>query len=490
MNKFEEKYLAALDLGSAKIGFCVAQVQEGNIHIVHYQELPSEGIQTSAIYIPMLTAKAVRKAISEAEASLMIKISGVVVGLPRNDIAQVAASATLQRKDPEEYVSPEEIRAIKADALESYPLPDPDHQAIYGAIAQSFVMEDGMQLTEREIVGTLTPTIEGKFKVFVGRRQAVQSIDKIFKGTGVRVLKKYFLPEVMAKAALSKEEMKGGVALVDIGAGVTSIAIYRGGIMRYYDAIPFGGKSVTGDIETECSLEEDLAEKIKRRFGACQPDKLGPNSDKILQIRITDPYREIPVRYISEIITARYRELIDAVLYHIQQSGLQNVLRGGIVLTGGAAEQNGLEAMFREISGYNVRKGYPKPLFSAPVGSAVFCTSSTSAIGMILSARDEGVEDCAGEHPEEKAKEEELVATEEAPQEEPAEQLFTEPSPDPVPPVTPPKGGKKGGRRRVREAAGQDDPQQGTLGLIWSTVEDSLLKWYDRMNKEDEKERQ
>ena len=224
MNKFEEKYLAALDLGSAKIGFCVAQVQEGNIHIVHYQELPSEGIQTSAIYIPMLTAKAVRKAISEAEASLMIKISGAVVGLPRNDIAQVAASAALQRKDPEEYVSPEEIRAIKADALESYPLPDPDHQAIYGAIAQSFVMEDGMQLTEREIVGTLTPTIEGKFKVFVGRRQAVQSIDKIFKGTGVRVLKKYFLPEVMAKAALSKEEMKGGVALVDIGAGVTSIA--------------------------------------------------------------------------------------------------------------------------------------------------------------------------------------------------------------------------------------------------------------------------
>ena len=485
MNTFEEKYLAALDLGSAKIGFCVARIQEGDVHIVHYQELPSEGIQSSAIYIPMLTAKAVRRAVADAEKALMIKISGVIVGLPRNDIAQVTASATLQRKDPEEYVSPEEIQAIKKDALETYPLPDPEHQAIYGAIAQSFILEDGMQLTEREIVGTLTSTIEGEFKVFVGRRQAVLSIEKIFKGTGIKVYKTYFLPEVMAKATLSKEELKGGVALVDIGAGVTSVAIYRGGIMRYYAAIPFGGRTVTGDIETECSLEEELAEKIKRRFGVCQPERLGPNSDKVLQIRITDPYRDIPVRYISEIITARYRELIDAVLFHIQESGLQNVLRGGIVLTGGAAEQNGLEVMFREISGYNVRKGYPKSHFTAPLGISVIRTSATAAVGMILAACDEGVADCAGEEPEEK-----VVIPEPAPEVEvPSPQLVepeahkAEVKPEEPAQAPAPDSGKKVGRKGGKKD--KDDPQQGTLDLIWTTVGDTLLKWYDNMNKED-----
>lgn len=471
---FEEKYLAAIDLGSAKIGICVAKIQEGDIHIVHYKEIPSEGIQSSAIYIPMVTAKAVKQAIADAEKELMIEIKSVVVGMPRNDVVQVEASAKLEREDPEEYVSPEEVRNIKESALKTYPLDNPERMAIYGAIAQSFTIDDDIKLSEKEVVGTLTPTLEGNFKVFIGRRQAVQAIEKIFKGTGVSIQKKYFLPEIMAKATLSKEELKGGVALVDIGAGVTSISIYKGNIMRYYAAIPFGGKTVSGDIETECSLDEDLAEKIKKRFGFCQPDKLGPNHDKVLQIRLTDPFRDIPVKYISEIVTARYRELIDAILFHIQESGLQNTLRGGIVLTGGAAEQNGLEAMVREMSGYNVRKGYPKPLFSAPLGVKVICTSSTAAVGMILAARDEDLPDCATELPvEEEVKPEPVVEPVLEPVEEPVSP--TEPvSPDPKP------TGGRGGRKR----SPQPDPNQGVLPLIWTTVKDTLLKFYDESNKE------
>ena len=472
MKPFEEKYLAAIDLGSSKIGICVAHVQEHDVHIVHYREIPSEGIQSSAIYIPMLTAKAVKKAIASAEEELMIQIKSVVVGLPRNDVVQVTASATLDRENLEEYVSPEEVRGIKESALGTYPLPNPERQAIYGAVAQSFTIDEDFKLSEKEVVGTLTPTIEGNFKVFIGRRKAVQAIEKLFKGTGVSIQKKYFLPEVMAKASLSKEELKSGVALVDIGAGVTSISIYKGNIMRYYASIPFGGKTVSGDIETECSLDEDLSEKIKKRFGYCQPDKLGANNDKVLQIRLTDPYREIPVRYISEIITARYKELIDAILFHVQESGLQNGLRGGIVLTGGAAEQNGLEAMVREMSGYNVRKGYPRPVFSAPLGVKVLCTSATAAVGMILAANDEGLPDCATEVPEEK-----VVKPEPAPDATPDVPV----EPEPVIPPTP-GGGKRGGKRGKKGGADGDGEETGTLPLKWSTVEDTLMKIYDYFN--------
>ncbi len=484
MTQFEEKYLAAIDLGSAKIGICIAHIQEKSVHIVLYKEIPSEGIQSSAIYIPMLTAKAVKKAIAEAEKELMIQIKSVVVGLPRNDVVQVAASATMQREQPEEYVSPEEVRTIKERALETYPLPNPERQAIYGAVAQSFTIDEGIKLSEREIVGTLSPTLEGNFQVFVGRRQAVQAIEKIFKGTGVSIQKKYFLPEVMAKATLSKEELKAGVALVDIGAGVSSISIYKGNIMRYYAAIPFGGKSVSGDIETECSLDEDLSEKIKKRFGFCQPEKLGANSDKVLQIRLTEPYREITVKYISEIITARYKELVDAILYHIQESGLQNTLRGGIVLTGGAAEQNGLEAMIKELSGYNVRKGYPKSFFSAPAGSSVFCTSSTAAIGMILAANDENLLDCAKEIP---VKEEiKPIPVEEPDQKPDSVDTGEKPTAEDVDKTIPKPGGGKGGRKGGKN---REDPAQGTLPLTWTSVKETvistLFKFYDDMNKTD-----
>ena len=484
---YDEKYIAAIDLGSSKIAVCVALVQGREPHIVYYKETPSAGIQSSTIFIPMKTAGIVKKAFAEAEKELDIEIKQVVVGMPRSDVMQVTASATMQRENPGEYISAEEVQTIKAMALATYPLPYPDKQAIYGAVAQSFTIEEGMELVEQDVVGTLSPTLEGNFKVFVGRKKAHDSLDKIFAGLGIEIARRYFVPEVTPASVLSKEELKNGVALVDIGAGVTSVSIYRGNIMRYYESIPFGGASVTGDIETECSLDDDLAEKIKKRFGACMPDKLGEDKDKILQIRLTDPYVEIPVKYISEIVTARYKELVDAILFHIQESGLQNRLRGGIVLTGGASKQKNLDLLFKEMSGFNVRRGYPKRRISAPAGSGFYTPSATAAVGMILAALDDDVPDCAVAPVKEPPKEDEMVkviVTSQTPS-LPDGQLI---DPDEFGKVEPgikqttvkvPLPGKKpsGGE--------EDEPKekQGVIALVWETVGNKLLKWYDEMNK-------
>ena len=52
----------------------------------------------------------------------------------------------------------------------------------------------------------------------------------------------------MSKVVLFGEEMDNGVALVDLGGGVTSVSVYKNGILRHYAAIPFGGNSITDDI--------------------------------------------------------------------------------------------------------------------------------------------------------------------------------------------------------------------------------------------------
>ena len=298
-------------------------------------------------------------------------------------------------------------------ALETYPLPNPEKQIMLGAVAQSFSIDDEIQLVESEVVGTLSSSLEGNFKVFIGSRGATAALDKIFNGMNIAIAKKYFLPDVVARTVLTDDEMTSGVALVDVErAGVTSVSIYYGGIMRYYASIPFGGKSVTGDIRTECSISDDLAEKIKKRFGACLPGKLASLSEKVLQIRLTEPFKEVPVRYISEIIDCRAREIVEAVLFYIQESGLQNSIRSGIVLTGGGAELANFVPLVKEMSGYEVRKGYPRFMFSASVGSGVYSTSATSAIGMILAAKEDNLPDCVTMPVKEEVHEEDLVEVE------------------------------------------------------------------------------
>ena len=390
----EERYIASIDLGTSKLGLCVARVKGDDVQVVYYKETPSAGIRGSVVANPMKASLPLKKAIQEAEDELMIKILQVVVGMPRSDVRQETATGGIVRSNPDEYITEEEVENLKAMALESYPLDDETSQIMYGAVAQSFSIDDQIQLVESDVVGTLSKELEGNFKVFIGSRRATTAVDKIFNSMGIAIAKKYFLPDVVAKTVLTEEDRQSGVALVDIGAGVTSVAIYQGGIMRSYVAIPFGGKTITGDIRTECSISEDLAEKIKLKFGACMPGKLASLSEKVLQIRLTEPYKEVTVKYISEVIDARAREIIDAVLYYIQESGLENNLRGGIVLTGGGASLVNFANLFKELSGYEVRIGFPRHLFSASVGAGVYNPSAAAAIGMVLAAKEDRMPDC------------------------------------------------------------------------------------------------
>ncbi len=391
-----EKYIAAIDLGTAKFALSVAKVKGDDVQVIYYREVPAVGMRNSNIAIPKKASEPLEKLIHEAENELMIKIMQVVIGLPRYSVTQEIANGGIPRGNPDEYITREEVEALKSIAVESYPLDDPDTQIMFGAVAQSFSIDDQIQLVEEDVIGTLSSTLEGSFKVFVGSRRATTAIDKIFNNLGIAIAKKYFLPDVVADTVLSEEEKENGVALIDFGAGVTSVAIYHGGIMRHYAAIPFGGRSITSDIRSECSISEKLAENIKLAYGACLPNRLSSLSEKIIQIRYEDsPYKEVPVKYLSEIIDARAREIIDAILFGIQDSGLEKVLRSGIVLTGGGANLANLKNLIKDMSGYNVRIGYPKHLFSASGCMGVYDPSATSAIGMLLAAKRDNLPDCA-----------------------------------------------------------------------------------------------
>ena len=282
--------------------------------------------------------------------------------------------------------------------------------------------------------------------------------------------------------------MNSGVALVDFGAGVTSLSVYQGGIMRYYAAIPFGGKAITGDIRTECSISEDLAEKIKKRFGACLPGKLATLSEKVLQIRLTEPFKEVPVRYISEIIDCRCREIVEAILYYLQESGLQNAIRGGVVVTGGSAELTNFISLFKEMSGYDVRKGYPRYMFSASVGSGVYSTGATAAIGMVLAAKEDHLPDCVSAPVKVDVPEEEMMEVEVTDETPVSDMLFTpeEMGEETQPQEEEQKKEKKEKKPKTQKVKVPKPKKESTgfLNIVWKTVKGAALDMYDKANEE------
>lgn len=399
----EERYIASVDLGTSKIAVCVARILGHDVQVVYYKESSSDGIRHSYVFNPKKVENELRKAISEAQQELKIRIQQVIVGLPRYYVRQETASASTERTDPDSQIQESEIRAIKSMALEDYPLTDSRNEVIYGAVAQSFSTEESFNELENDIVGMTAERLEGNFKVFIGNRRHSINIDNVFNSLNIAIAKKFFTPGITARAVLKEEQLENGVALIDLGAGVSSVTIFKGKIMRFYAAIPFGGNSVTNDIKSQCNISFPLAENLKMAFGACMPGKLSAHGEKIIQINDEEgvPAMQVSVKYLSEIITARMKEIIEALLYEIQISGYaaEDVLRAGVVVTGGGADMVNCASYIKELSGYSVKIGYPRPYFSCEGCEEARNVSAATTMGMIMAAKGDRLMNCISASP-------------------------------------------------------------------------------------------
>jgi cell division protein FtsA len=428
-----EQHIVAIDLGTSKIALVVVKVNGDDVQVVYYRETAAAGIINSGVSNMVQACTPLQQLIKDAEESLNIKINQAVIGMPKYPIRQEANSGKVIDRGEFTEITQEDVDNLKRFAQETYPLQSADREAIYGAVAQSFSDGENFQIKEDDIVGMSSDTLEGHFKIFIGRRKELINADSLLAKAGISARKKYFTADTTAHVILSETEMENGVALIDFGGGSTSVAIYHDGIMRHYASIPFGGKNITHDIKSELQITERLAENIKMAFGACMPEKLLSMSEKVLHIidKNSTQDKQVAVKYLSEIITARVREVMEAVLYEIQESGLAEHLRCGIVITGGVARTANLSMMINEMSGYNVRIGYPKNDIAGYGIDGTHETSATTILGLVAAAMREETATCAIDTGIPKNVEVEVVASEEAkpaavPAEEPAEDVVEE----------------------------------------------------------------
>lgn len=395
-NDNNESFIAAVDLGTSKIALAVAKVDDGNVQILYYNTRASDGIRNSEIYSPVRVLGVLRGLIHDAEEELKLKILQVFVGLPRCGVRQEKAEAICQRTNPDDYISEEEIDSLKSLAQDNHQLRNPEKEMVYSSVAQAFSTPEFFQINENDIVGMISTEITGHFNVFVGKRFPINYIYKVFNDLHIGIADTCFTPVAVAKAVLSEDEMQNGVALIDLGAGSTSVSVYKNNSLVHYASIPFGGSVVSSDIRSECSISDSLAENIKCAYGGCMPDKLQNLGDKIVQIETDDisTYKQIPLRYISEIITARENEIVDAMLYEILESGLAESLRKGIVITGGGAEMLNLANFIQDISGYKVRVASPRNYFLATGCERILKPAAAAIAGMVLMAKNARMSCC------------------------------------------------------------------------------------------------
>lgn len=432
----EDKHIVTIDLGTEKLGISVATIDENrNISLSYYNEFPSDGIKHSKLSNPSRLAVKLKEALSLVEKAMGIRISEVMVNVQRYGVRQIDCkmSATTSNGN----VSEADLELMDSMVWENRE-PLAADEEIIGCVAQSYDLDNGeINVSPEDVVGMLSDNITGRYKVYALRQSSINVIDNAFRDTGIITVRKVFVPDYAGACILTDNERQGGVALFDLGAGASSVSIFAGGVLKHYGAIPFGGANITFDIANVCGISEKLAENIKMAYGGCMPDRLGTLGEKKLRITSTldKSTREVSVKYLSEIISARQKEIVDALLYEIQTSGYADKLKNGIIVTGGAASMLNVCNYIKEISGFNTKTGATSRNLFRSEDSSFFTLSASASSGLLrkYSTTETGGCEPLPAEPEPVAAQqaaEEAVQAPSAPVQEPepsAEHLFEQP---------------------------------------------------------------
>ena len=259
----------------------------------------------------------------------------------------------------------------------------PTDQQILHVLRQEFII-DGQE-DVREPIGMSGVRLEVKVHIVTGAVSAAQNIVKCVRRCGLEVSDLILQPLASSRAVLSEDEKDLGVCLLDIGGGTTDIAIFTHGAIRHTAVIPIAGDQITNDIAMALRTPTADAETIKIRHGVALRQLADPN-EMIDVPGIGDRgSRSMSRQTLAEVIEPRVEELYSLVQQVLRESGFEELLSSGVVLTGGSSVMQGMVELGEEIFHMPVRIGVPR--YAGALAEVVRTPRYATAMGLLVRGR-------------------------------------------------------------------------------------------------------
>jgi cell division protein FtsA len=371
--------IVGLDIGTSKVVALVGDLlPDGRLEIIGMGSHESRGLKKGVVVNIESTVSAIQRALEEAELMADCKIQRVHVGIAGSHIRSFNSTGMVAVKDKE--VTPLDVeRAIETARA----MPIPTDQQVLHILTQEFLIDgqDGI----REPLGMSGVRLEVKVHIVTGAVSAAQNVVKCVRRCGLEVADLVLQPLASSIAVLSEDERELGVALVDIGGGTTDIAIFREGAIRHTAVIPIAGDQITSDVAMALRTPTPEAELVKIRHG-CALRQLADPAETIEVPGLGDrPPRSLSRQTLAEVIEPRVEELYTLVQQVLRQSGFEELLSSGVVLTGGSSVMQGMAELGEEIFHMPVRLGVPR--YAGGLADVVQSPRYATVMGLLAEGR-------------------------------------------------------------------------------------------------------
>ena len=378
MAKEYKDLVVGLDIGTAKVMVVVAEVlANGDLKLAGLGIAPSNGIKRGVVVNIDATVQSIQQALKEAELMADCKITRVNTGITGSHIRGINSSGMVAVKDREVTAADvarvvETARAINISSDQRLLLVEPQEYII-----------DGQDV--REPIGMSGIRLEAKVHIVTGAQTAAENIIKCVRRCGLEVDQLMLNPHASSLSVLTQDERELGVALVDIGAGTTDVAIFTNGAIRYTAVIPIAGDLITSDIAMALRTPTKDAEDIKVESGYAKQLLADPETQvEVPGLGDREP-RMLSRQALAGVIEPRIEEIFSLVHQVMRDSGCEEVLSSGIVLTGGSSIMPGMVELGEDIFLKPVRRGIPQ--YSSALSDMVAQPRAATVMGLLEEAR-------------------------------------------------------------------------------------------------------
>ena len=370
--------VAGLDLGTSKVSVVIAEVSaEKKINIIGVGESSSEGMRHGVVINLEKTINSIKTAVHDAQVMAGIEIGPICVAVTGEHIKGMASKGVISIGSRNEGITNADVERVRESAKG---IAIPTEREIIHTLTQDFIVDNQPNIVDP--VGLMGMRLEAIIYIITGSSLALGNIKKAVERAGLVVDMMVIQSLASSYAVLDSEEMHQGVCLLDIGGGVTNIAIWYGGSLRDIGLVKLGGEAITRDIAMGLATSRTYAEKIKIEKSAAHPSYL--DLEEIIEIPGTAGRgpRKINTEKLYDVVEARVEEMLDFAYRRIKRSEYAHNLASGLVVTGGCANLKGILEVGEELFELPMRVGIPTNDLSGMV-EAVSSPSFSTCVGLI-----------------------------------------------------------------------------------------------------------
>lgn len=360
----------SLDIGTSSVKVIIGEMVNDSLNIVGVGNVKSEGLRKGSIVDIDETVHSIKRAIEQAERMIGMEIHEVIVGITGNHVALRPCHGVVAVSSENREISDEDVaRVIDAAQVVSIP---PEREII-DVIPKQFIVDGLDEINDPR--GMIGVRLEMEGTIITGSKTILHNTLRCVEKAGLQIADITLQPLAAGAFALSKDEKNLGVALVDIGGGSTTVAVFENGHLKATSVLPIGGDHITKDISIGLRTSTEDAETIKVKYGHAFYDHASEEEVFSVPIIGSDQHQQFNQLEMADIIEARLEEIFDMVQSEISKMGVRD-LPGGFVLTGGVANMQGVLELAQLVFQNRVRIAIPDYI-------GVRESQYTTAVGLI-----------------------------------------------------------------------------------------------------------